>query len=251
YHDVFRQMNTQGMTLVNSSGDFGALGCTDTSFATATLGVDASGDDPDVTAVGGTNLVTTHVKDSLESNYVRENAFYDKFAADSGYPSGEVWGSGGGKSVFFSKPTYQRLVNTHTSARAVPDVSMHMGGCPVGSVLPCATDRSYDLAYFGGTLFGLVGTSASAPEFAGLQAIQDGVLGNRQGNVNFLLYALAASNSFGNGPIFNEDIPGNDGYYSTSRGYNFVLGNGTVNGAQYAVEPFGPFAGNPRTPTNP
>lgn len=255
YHDLFRQMNAQGMTIVNSSGDSGALECTDPSGATAKIGVSSWANDPNVTGVGGTNLVTTYIKGSLESKYVRESAFYDKFNfADpnsAGLPSGVVWGSGGGKSVFFSRPNYQRLVNTHTGARAVPDVAMHMGGCPVGAYATCESDRSSDVAALGGQFFMLIGTSASAPEFAGLQAIQDGVLGSRQGNVNNLLYSLAAAGSFGHGPIFNDAIPGNNGYFSTTRGYNYVLGNGTVNGAQYVFEPFGPFAGNPQTPSNP
>ena len=152
--------------------------------------------------------------------------------------------------MLFSKPTYQFLVNTHASTRAVPDVAMHMGGCPVGSVTPCGPDRSSDIGIFGGKPFGFVGTSLSAPEFAGLQAVQDGVLGARQGNVNFLLYALAAAGSAGNGPIFHNHVPGNNGFPATP-GYNFVLGNGTLRGSQYAFDPFGPFAGDPQTETNP
>jgi subtilase family serine protease len=256
YHDLFRQMNAQGMTIVNSSGDFGALECADPSGATAKIGVSSWANDPNVTGVGGTNLVTTYVKGSLESRYLRENAFYDRFDSsnplNAGLPSGSIFGSGGGKSVVYARPNYQRLVDTHTGARAVPDVAMHMGGCPAGSVTPCGPDRSYDYAYVGGGApVGLIGTSASAPEFAGLQAIQDAVLGNRQGNVNYLLYSLAAAGSFGQGPIFNDDVPGSNGCYRTTRGYNYVLGNGSVNGAQYALEPFGPFAGEPQSASNP
>ncbi len=251
FHDLYRQGNAQGISFVNSSGDFGALNCTDTSGTVATLGVNWAADDTDVTGVGGTNLVTSFTSGSLNSTYVSENANFDTFSASSGEPSGEVFGSGGGKSVLFAKPPYQYLVNTGATTRTVPDVAMHMGGCPAGSVTPCGPDRSYDLAVVGGELFGLIGTSASSPEFAGLQAVQDELLGTRAGNVNYLLYALAAIGSAGNGPIFHTDIPGNNGFYSTHRGYNLVLGNGTPYGAQYDLDPFGPEAGTPQTPSNP
>ncbi|HEX8828686.1 MAG TPA: protease pro-enzyme activation domain-containing protein, partial [Xanthobacteraceae bacterium] len=146
FHDIFRQGNAQGITFVNSSGDNGGLGCTDVTGATATVGVEWAPNDPDVTGVGGTNLVTTFTSGSLRSAYVSENAFDDPFSAASGEPAGAVWGSGGGKSTFFAKPLYQYFVNTGASTRTVPDVAMHMGGCPVGAVTPCGPDRSFDIA---------------------------------------------------------------------------------------------------------
>ncbi len=250
FHDLYRQGNAQGITFVQSSGDNGALGCTDITGAIATLGVNWAANDTDVTGVGGTNLVTSYNANSLRSAYVAENAFDDLFSPSSGEPAGEVWGSGGGKSVYFQKPIYQYLVNAGAATRTVPDVAMHMGGCPFGAVTPCAPDRSSDVTALGGAFYLLIGTSASSPEFAGLQAIQDELLGSRTGNVNYLLYALAALGTVGNGPVFHNNIPGNNGYPST-RGYNYVVGNGTPYGAQYDFDPFGPEAGNPQTPSNP
>ncbi len=244
FHDVFRQGNAQGITFVNSSGDNGAYGCTDPSGSTYVKGVQWPANDPDNTAVGGTNLQTTYVSGSLTSKYVSENAYDDPLA------DGSVWGSGGGISTYWSKPLYQYLVNTRSKMRTVPDIAMHMGGCPYGTAQPCPANRSADVTALGGGLYLLIGTSASAPEFAGLQAIQDQALGGRAGNANYLIYFLAAANTVGNGPVFNDNIPGNNGY-PTHKGYNYVLGNGTPNGAQYVFDPFGPFAGDPQTPTNP
>ena len=250
FHDLYRQGNAQGITFVQASGDNGALGCTDVTGEVATLGVNWAADDTDVTGVGGTNLVTSYNDGSLRSAYVSENAYDDVFAAGSGEPAGAVWGSGGGKSVYFQKPLYQYLVNNGASMRTVPDVAMHMGGCPLGAVTPCGPDRSSDVTALGGNFYLLIGTSASSPEFAGLQAIQDQLLGGRTGNVNYLLYALATLGTVGKGPVFHDDIPGNNGYRST-RGYNYVVGNGTPYGAQYDFDPFGPEAGNPQTRSNP
>jgi subtilase family serine protease len=252
YDDLFRQLNSQGTTVVDGSGDAGAYDCVDPSGSRATAGVEAWAADPSVTAVGGTNLITSVVKSGspLRSTYERESAYFDRLAPGPGVPSGAIFGSGGGKSVLFRKPPFQFAVNTHASTRAVPDVAMHMGGCPANALRPCGPGRSYDIAIIGGKAYGIIGTSAAAPDFAGLQAIQDTVLGMRAGNVNYLLYDLAAEGSLGNGPIFRNDIPGNNGY-ATTPGYNFVLGNGTVRGAQYALLPYGPFAGDPQTATNP
>ncbi|MBV8637305.1 MAG: S8/S53 family peptidase [Candidatus Eremiobacteraeota bacterium] len=250
FHDVFRQGNAQGITFVNSSGDEGALGCTDASGTTAVYGVIWPANDPDNTAVGGTNLQTSYVPGSKTSTYISENAYHDTFDPAVGYPAGWIWGSGGGVSKFWSKPLYQNFVNTHSNMRTVPDVAMHMGGCPYGALTPCGANRSADVTALNGGLYLLIGTSASAPEFAGLQAIQDQALGGRAGNANYLIYFLSAFNTVGNGPVFHQNIPGNNGY-PTHPGYNYVLGNGTPYAAQYVFDPFGPFAGDPQTPTNP
>ncbi len=255
FHDLFRQGNAQGITFTNSSGDNGAQGgeCTDVSGANAIFGVSVWANDPDVTGVGGTNLQTSSIAGSLQSTYVSENANFDTFSPGDGFANGAIWGSGGGKSVLWPKPLYQYFVNTGASTRSVPDVALMMGGCPVGSAPPCGSalpTRSAFVTALAGNLYLFIGTSGSSPEFAGLQAIQDQRLHSRAGNVNYLLYGLAAIGSLGNGPIFHNDIPGNNGYPS-HKGYNFVVGNGTLYGSRYALDPFGPVAGDPQTPSNP
>jgi subtilase family serine protease len=255
FHDLFRQGNAQGITFVESSGDNGAQGgeCTDPTFTNAAFGVSAWANDPDVTGVGGTNLQTSSVAGSLQSTYVSENANFDTFLPADSFAHGAIWGSGGGKSILWPKPLFQYFVNTGASTRAVPDLSLMMGGCPFGSAPPCGSvnpTRSAFVTALDGELFLFIGTSGSSPDFAGLQAIQDQRLGGRAGNVNYLIYALAAIGSIGNGPIFHNNIPGNNGYPS-HKGYNFVVGNGTLYGSRYALDPFGPIAGNPQTPSNP
>jgi subtilase family serine protease len=251
YHDLFRQGNAQGITFVNASGDGGSFGCPNVAGTHVVPGVIIWADDPAVTGVGGTNLKTSYIKGSLQSTYVSQNAYFDFFSASSGALPGSVWGSGGGKSVVWGKPTYQTFVSTSASTRAVPDLAMHMGGCPVGAVTPCSPDRSFDWAVINGNYYGLIGTSASSPEFAGLQALQNEFLGSRAGNANFIIYALAQAGTIGNGPVYHNDIPGNNGIYVSGPGYNFVVGNGTPRGAQYANDAPGPFAGDPNTPSNP
>jgi subtilase family serine protease len=246
-HDIFRQGNAQGITFVASSGDNGAYDCFDPGFTHLVKGVENPADDTATTGVGGTNLVTKSIPGSRNSAYVRESAFADPYDPAAGAPPGAIFGSGGGISVLFPKPWYQNLVNTHARTRTVPDVAMHMGGCPVGSAQPCNPDDSAVLLVVGGGLYGAVGTSASSPEFAGLLAVTEQTLGTRLGNANGYIYALSL---VGGEAVYRQDIPGNNGY-PTSHDYNYVLGNGTPHAAVFAAQPFAPRAGVPWTPSNP
>jgi subtilase family serine protease len=268
--EVFKQGNAQGITFVASSGDSGALGLPPVAYVTTPPqdppavvgsflpGIEFPASSPSVTAVGGTNLVTTSNPPSLESTYVSENAFGDPEVPIDPYGIGNLisdgyWGSGGGQSVLFAKPAYQKLVETHAATRAIPDVSLQMGGCPTVAVTPCGPDRSSVVVAWNGALYPVVGTSVSSPEFAGLLALEAQNLGGRLGNVNYLIYAQAAAQlSSGYMQFFRQGIPGYNGYYSTtSSGYNMVLGNGTVHARNFILAPFAPRAGDPQTPSNP
>jgi kumamolisin len=265
FHDLFLQGNAQGITFVASSGDMGAYGCVDPSVTMAMKCVSWPADDPNVTAVGGTNLGTTTVPPpttpgypytyGLSSKYLGENANYDPLAVDLWYTKGpalpnEIWGSGGGVSTLFAEPLYQHLArNVIGSGRNVPDVSMHMGGCPGGAVTPCAPNRSFDVIYMGGKRYGLIGTSASAPEFAGLLAITEHNLGTRLGNANWYIYAIAAA--FGDRAFHHRNIQGDNHGYTTSAGYDQVIGVGTPYGNVFSANPFGGLAGDPQTTSNP
>ncbi len=265
YDDLFAQGNSQGITFVASSGDGGAVpippvaclapkakrGC-----GRMQPSVETPASSPHVTGVGGTNLVTTYTPSvPLNSNYVRENADDDPLVGDRyGTPAtGAVWGSGGGDSYLYPKPNYQNIENTGSKFRTVPDVSLHMGGCPEGAVLPCGPDRSYDLAVWDKMYIGLVGTSASAPDFAGLVALKVERDHARQGNINYALYLESAEQTLGIlSNVFRKDIPGYNGYYSTAPGYDRVLGIGTVRGLNFLEAPAStPVAGTPQTPSNP
>ncbi|MEA2754118.1 MAG: hypothetical protein QOJ54_407 [Aliidongia sp.] len=299
-HQIYQQGNAQGITFLASSGDEGSLPCPTDISATgyyasggvspAAPGVDEPAADPNVTAVGGTNLATTSTA-AQQDGYIEENAFgdplispFDIFGLGSGGMTGGYWGSGGGVSQFFAKPAYQNLVSTRNATqRTVPDIAMQMGGCPSGILTAaesafCNTqERSFSLVFIGGQLAGLIGTSSSSPQFAGVlahlvQLSGGGSAANvpamghanapagRLGNVNTMLYTLAAQQAAAGGPLapanqqfYNRRIQGFSGFWgsATNVPYSYVLGNGTPNvtnllGLQGAVP-----AGNPGTPTNP
>lgn len=219
-----------------------------------------------MTAVGGTNLVTTHTSKSLNSAYVSENAYSDALDSDIFYgtsATGAVWGSGGGISIYYKKPAYQTLVSQQYLPpqakrwRTTPDVSLHMGGCPGGTLYfdlhgVCPPARSFDWTALDGGFFGFIGTSLSSPDFAGLLALKIESAGGRVGNENYDIYSLAAAQENGSSnQVYRQNNPGNNGFYKTAPGYNLVLGNGTVIGTNFVRGPSLPAAGVPQTPTNP
>ena len=152
YHEVFMQGNSQGITFVASSGDEAGLECPSVNYffgaknATFVPSVSTPADDPNVTAVGGGNLATTHIAGNFASHYVSENADsnpeipYDIYGFGANVAHGR-WGAGGGTSVVFGVPTYQNwtfFFGNNPSGRILPDVGMQVGGCPGGiSQAPC------------------------------------------------------------------------------------------------------------------
>ena len=261
--DLLAEGNAQGITFVAASGDEGALAIpapaclftTAVPCGTFLASVNFPASSPHVTAVGGTNLQTTYSPTSLRSAYVSEDAFANPLTADIFYgtaATGGYFGSGGGDSVVFAKPAYQRLVATGNSkVRTVPDLALHMGGCPPDAL--CSGTESGDLLFVGGLYYGAIGTSASAPDFAGLTALNVERFGTRFGNENTYIYTLAALQNAGLLPnVFHRNIPGFNGLYSSGNdGYNRVLGNGTLYGKDFLLGLTLPSAGVPQTPSNP
>ena len=281
FHTLFQQGNAQGITFLASSGDNGAPACLSTAFqnnptngTNFVLGVENPADDPNVTAVGGTNLQTAATPTVNDVTRVSENADFDpRLPAQFGLANGSTvtvgnntWGSGGGFSVIFGKPFYQFLVNTGSAVhRAVPDVSLMMGGCP-GDADLAAQDctllpRSAVIVWVGGGPALLIGTSSSSPEMAGVLALEVELNHGRLGNVNPLIYALSALQTVAGGThaprplqFFHRDISGDNNGFKVSPGqaYSEVLGNGTLNVETFlSLPPVVAPAGAPGTPSNP
>ena len=265
YEQIFERGNAQGITFVVASGDEGGLQCPAPAYfngkrgQTWLAGASAPAVSPSVTAVGGTNLVTSYTRGSTASTYVSENAYGDPLVPADPYGvgvtlTGGYWGSGGGPSMYFLAPAWQSLVKTGTSMRATPDLALHMGGCPSDAVQPCGANRSYDIETFAGKNYGVLGTSASTPSFAGVLALWEQKLGNtRLGNINATLYHLAKTEGLtGGAKVFRQSIPGFNGVYTSgTTPYNMVLGNGTVDIRTLITGTSLPAAGNPGTVSNP
>jgi subtilase family serine protease len=261
YNDLYKQGNAQGTTFIYSSGDEGGLGCPEAGYFNnpptnpptvyqSVPGVSANASLPTVIGVGGGELETKSVAGSLSSVYSSEDGNSDPLPLDDPYGTGnlvvEFFGAGGGKSVIFTKPSFQSLVDTGSTMRTVPDVGGHIGRY--------TATGSYDIEYFAGQETGVLGTSASAPDFAGLLALKVQSGHSRLGLENTDIYTLASHNYGQSYQYFHDNIPGNDQVYSYSvkhRGYNYIYGVGSVRGAAFLGLPFTAFANDPQTASNP
>jgi subtilase family serine protease len=282
FHALFQQGNAQGITFLASSGDNGAVPCLSAELAESdtfingtnfVLGVENPASDPNVTAVGGTNLQTSATPTANDVTYVSENADFDpRVPAQFDLGGGTIgtvgnntWGSGGGFSSVFSKPLYQFLVSTGSNThRAVPDVSLMMGGCP-GDADLAAQDctllpRSAVIVWVNGIPQLLIGTSSSSPEMAGVLAIAVELNRGRLGNVNPSIYALSAVQTIFGGTrapktlqYFHRNISGDNNGFKVKPGqaYSEVLGNGTLEVKNFLQRQGVAAAGAPGTPSNP
>ena len=236
-----QQGNTQGITWVNASGDDGAADCGDVRHAG--YAVDAPADVPEITGVGGTEFAenggfywgatNNPVTGASALSYIPETSWND--SAHDGSPAA----SGGGVSMFFSKPSWQAGTGVPADgARDVPDLA-----------LTASADHDGYLVQTGGSTQVYGGTSVSAQVFAGVLALINQYLassGQPQtppglGNANTVLYPLAQTNS----GIFNDITTGNNAVsagtcsgrigncksvgYNAGPGYDLVTGLGSVN----------------------
>jgi len=261
-----QQAAAQGITYLVSAGDSGASGCADPSAASATgpLSVNVLASTAYTTAVGGTEFNDMAAPSAYWSatngagfvsalSYIPETVWNESCAAgQAGCTQANLYAGGGGASAYFSKPSWQSGVAgiPADGKRDIPDVSLTAAGhdpyllCMGGSC--SGTSKSF---------YGIAGTSASAPSFAGLMALVDQKLHGRQGLANPTLYRLAAAEQWAQcngsgatglpagGCIFNDvtagnnAVPGGAGYgtasasYQAGAGYDLASGLGSVNAA--------------------
>jgi subtilase family serine protease len=242
---LFKQGLASGVTFVASSGDNGSDQCGPQTAQDTVRGVNWPADSPYVLAIGGTNLVTAHSTTSHTSAYARESAQRDI----PNVGAGSFWGSGGGFSVLYPRPAWQKGFVTK-SARGVPDMSGMMGGLGYSGLgckgQTCSPDDSSDVLVLNGSFQRAIGTSASSPDTAGFIALAAQIAGSKLGDVHAAFYA--ASKTAG---IFHSGIPGNNGAYATTKArWDPVLGLGTPD-AGYKLAGGKTAAGIPGTSTNP
>ena len=230
YNNLWAQAAAQGITVMVSTGDSGAAGCSDPSLASGSVkAVNGLASTPYNIAVGGTQF-----KEGTGTYWNSVNASYDTSALsyipetawnESGSVSGGsgLWATGGGASQLYGKPTWQSASGVpQDGKRDLPDVALSAAG------------HDGYLIVTGGSLASVGGTSAAAPSFAGLMALVVQKTGQRQGNANVRLYQLASSQyASGGASVFhdvtagNNSVPGVAGF-SAVAGYDQATGLGSV-----------------------
>ena len=182
-----RQGNAQGMTWLAASGDSGAADCN--SPILPGLAVDVPASIPEVTGVGGTEFSegAGQYWASNDGTGASVKSYIPEIVWNSSALEGSPAASGGGASVYFTRPSWQVGPGVpNDNARHVPDVSLSASNHVDGY-----------LVYTGGALQAYGGTSASAPAIAGMAAILNQYVVSRGqenaglGNVNPKFYSLA------------------------------------------------------------
>lgn len=199
------------ITVLGSSGDAGASSDTrgGSYFPFPVTNWPAS--DPLVTAVGGTQL---HL-DANGNRTAPDNVWNDTYNPNVVGPTPSPAASGGGLSIFFSRPAFQNGVSGVVgNQRGVPDISMS-----------AAVDGGVIVYFsFGGVTPGwyiIGGTSEASPEFSGVVSIADQAAGHSLGYLNPMLYKLAANHA----PGIVDITSGNNTVSFTNNGTQY-----TVNG---------------------
>jgi subtilase family serine protease len=210
-HRVFQEATRKHITLFASSGDDGAAQptCDGMSWVRA---ASSPASDPLVTAVGGTEL---HAAD-----YCLTSLGCDPTANPApGTYQGEIaWNefdfdnasTGGGFSVLFRKPFYQRESVRH-KGRGVPDVAYN------------AAIYHGVLVYWGlgGGWYLFGGTSAGSPQWAAITAIADQKAGRALGFSNRAFYEESESWRE-HSKIFHDITIGNNSVSETDSNGNLV-----------------------------
>ncbi|MFZ0814722.1 MAG: S53 family peptidase [Candidatus Sulfotelmatobacter sp.] len=205
---IFKEMAAQGQTVFVASGDNGS----------ATPGdVVWPADDPYITSVGGTDLVTTGPGGAWKSE------------------TGWNGSAGMASKNKIPIPSYQQIAGVINSRnhgsktlRDIPDVAAE------------ANTNQYS-CYDGGCFGGNGGTSYAAPQWAGLtamanqQALAGG--GTALGFLNPALYAIGTGANYDSD--FHDIDRNSNGRYTAVTGFDLVTGWGSPNG----VNLIGMFAG--------
>lgn len=203
------QLLTQAehMMIFVASGDCGAF--EDHVFGDLSVSFPAT--DPNVVAVGGTEL-------SVDGNHNRSKEVAWSDGSDRSKCTNQ-WGSGGGLSTLFKQPDWQTGTGVDNQdsdgSRQVPDVSAVAYRLPI---------------YFQGRWMAVNGTSAATPIWAaGFALANEGVL--QQTNTFFYgpgTFYQVANNSNGATPYYDV-TQGNNLHFSATTGWDFATGLGTPN----------------------
>lgn len=198
FDSLWQQAALQGQSVFVASGDSGAAGC---EAGNATAGTQAAVNglcsSAYATCVGGTMFndtgspstywnSTNNGLGASAKSYIPE-AVWNESALNGG---AGLWASGGGISLAYALPTWQSVATGTAGQRGVPDVAL-TAALHDGYV-------GYETIGSASSWYSFSGTSAATPAYAAIIALVSKANGAApQGNVNPILYGLAASSTNG------------------------------------------------------
>lgn len=183
YNQVIEQAAATGISVNYASGDKG-----DEGFGTPVGAVSAPADSPYATAVGGTSIGvpggTGTAKEVGWGNNETALAYYVGAAQTPPVNYGMVEGAGGGSSLVFPKPSWQKALPG--TMRQVPDVSMDAD--PFTGVIVSYTDP-----VAGPVMASIGGTSLACPMFSALWALANEKAGHWLGQASPIISRLPST----------------------------------------------------------
>lgn len=222
YERSYHEAREGRMSVLVSAGDDGATNFDADGNLKPFRNVSYPASSPHVTGVGGTNLFFgTAGKADPNGTYQGEVVWNEENLG--------IGATGGGVSARFREPSYQKgalrsLRSTLNGFRGVPDVGYNAG--VRGGVIVATT-------FFGGPVFFLVGgTSAGAPQWAGIVAIANQIADRPLGFLNPKLYFLGKVGALS--AVTHDITVGNNSFaavvgFSARVGYDLTTGWGTPN----------------------
>ena len=172
---IYKDAAAAGITVLASAGDGGA------SNGGPTINALFPASDPHVTAVGGTDVFLSD-SGAYQSEYVWDDAIPAQCPFGCTY--GAFGAGGGAPSAIFAAAPYQAAASGQ-SARTTADIAYNAG--VYTSVLVYLSVPTIPAGFY---FFG--GTSAGAPQWAGVVADANASLGHAVGELNPHLYAIGA-----------------------------------------------------------
>jgi subtilase family serine protease len=183
-HQAFAGATLQNITLFASSGDEGAGqgACTGSSLVKA---VSTPASDPLVTAVGGTELNATGYCFTVFGCNPATSPLPGTYEGEVAWNEGAlgIGATGGGFSVLYDEPSYQKGTIHGGKQRGVPDVSYT--AAVLHGVLTYVNIPGIPAGFY---LFG--GTSVGSPQWAAILSIADQKAGYDLGFINKALYHI-------------------------------------------------------------
>lgn len=233
-HDTFAAATLKGITLFASAGDDGSaqLNCAGTDLVQA---ASSPASDPLVTGVGGTELNAARYCVNIPTRSPPVVCDASTHPAPGTWLSEIVWNedalgfgaTGGGFSVLFDEPPYQKSTIHGGKQRGVPDVGYSaavLHGVLTYLNIPGVTGPAGGFFLFGGT-------SAGSPQWAAITAIANQKANQQLGFLNSAIYQIGRVNN-AYSVSFHDIISGNNAFegiagFSAGPGWDPTTGLGS------------------------
>ena len=214
---IYQAASAANITSIASAGDTGA------DFLTGTAVANFPSSDPNVLAVGGTNLFMSDT-----GEYQSETVWNDSVASLCPFNClyGAFGATGGAPSIIFTEPSYQQML-AHEDSRTAADVSYNASVYTAVMVY-----ESFRRPGHPGSFYFTGGTSSGAPQWAGIVTLANQAAGHQLGNIQRSLYTIAKNGPYGS--AFHDVTTGNNSLFGdpgfpAAAGYDIPTGLGSPN----------------------